>query len=130
MRNGIVHGCWSVDLDVLLATAHDDLPTSFLGAVRAIAIWDLPDEAALRPHDGHRHAVGRRVAATIDANASSKTGVDPISLGTRGHARGRRTKWTTMRCEIEPGGWHANRVAVWSVVWWIMRAANGSVISL
>ena len=28
MRNRIVHSHWSIDLDVLLATAADDLPTS------------------------------------------------------------------------------------------------------
>lgn len=35
LRNRIVHGYWSVDLDVLVAAAHDDLPT-FIGHVRAI----------------------------------------------------------------------------------------------
>ena len=34
LRNRIVHGYWSIDLDVLLATARDDLP-AFLVAVRA-----------------------------------------------------------------------------------------------
>jgi uncharacterized protein with HEPN domain len=36
LRNWIVHGYWSVDVEVLLATARDDLP-AFLGKVRAIA---------------------------------------------------------------------------------------------
>jgi len=36
MRNRIVHGYWSVDLDILVATARDDLPT-FLERVRTIA---------------------------------------------------------------------------------------------
>jgi len=35
MRNRIVHGYWSIDLDVLLATAADDLP-AFLGDVRDV----------------------------------------------------------------------------------------------
>jgi uncharacterized protein with HEPN domain len=35
MRNRIVHGYWSVDLDILVATARDDLP-SFLEQVRTI----------------------------------------------------------------------------------------------
>ena len=39
MRNRIVHGYWSVDLDVLVTTARQDLP-DFLRAVRAI---DVPD---------------------------------------------------------------------------------------
>lgn len=35
MRNRIVHGYWSVDLDVLVTTAQEDLP-DFLAAVRAM----------------------------------------------------------------------------------------------
>lgn len=35
LRNRIVHGYWSIDVDVLIATAQDDLPP-FLSAVRAI----------------------------------------------------------------------------------------------
>ena len=35
MRNRIVHGYWSVDLDVLVTTAQEDLP-DFLAAVRAV----------------------------------------------------------------------------------------------
>lgn len=35
MRNRIVHGYWSVDLDILVATARDDIPT-FLEHVRSI----------------------------------------------------------------------------------------------
>jgi uncharacterized protein with HEPN domain len=35
LRNRIVHGYWSIDLDVLTASAQDDLPP-FLTAVRAI----------------------------------------------------------------------------------------------
>jgi len=35
MRNRIVHGYWSADLDVLVTTARQDLP-DFLAAVRAI----------------------------------------------------------------------------------------------
>lgn len=38
MRNRIVHGYWSIDLDILVTTARDDLGR-FLDAVRAI-----PDE--------------------------------------------------------------------------------------
>ena len=34
-RNRIVHGYWSVDLDVLVATARDDLP-AMLQSVRAL----------------------------------------------------------------------------------------------
>jgi uncharacterized protein with HEPN domain len=37
LRNRIVHGYWSIDLDVLLATARNDLP-AFLIAVRAITM--------------------------------------------------------------------------------------------
>ncbi len=37
LRNRIVHGYWSIDVDVLMATAHDDLP-SFLVAVGAIEL--------------------------------------------------------------------------------------------
>ena len=33
-RNRIVHGYWSVDVEVLAAAARDDLP-SFLGGVRS-----------------------------------------------------------------------------------------------
>lgn len=40
VRNRVVHGYWSVDLDVLITSARDDLP-SFLGAVRAIDVEDL-----------------------------------------------------------------------------------------
>lgn len=35
LRNRIVHGYWSVDLDVLVATARDDLP-QMLQSVRAV----------------------------------------------------------------------------------------------
>jgi uncharacterized protein with HEPN domain len=35
MRNRIVHGYWSIDLDVLLTTAADDLP-GFADGVRAV----------------------------------------------------------------------------------------------
>lgn len=35
MRNRIVHGYWSVDLDVLVTPAQEDLP-DFLAAVRAM----------------------------------------------------------------------------------------------
>lgn len=35
MRHRIVHGYWSVDLDILIATARDDLP-AFLEEVRRI----------------------------------------------------------------------------------------------
>lgn len=35
VRNRIVHGYWSVDLDVLVAAARDDLP-AFIGQVRTI----------------------------------------------------------------------------------------------
>lgn len=35
MRNRIVHGYWSVDLDLLVATARDDLP-AFLEQLRTI----------------------------------------------------------------------------------------------
>ena len=37
MRNRIVHGYWSIDVDVLAATAHDDLP-ALLAAIRAIEL--------------------------------------------------------------------------------------------
>ena len=40
LRNRIVHGYWSVDLDVLLATANDDLPTFLAGATAARASLD------------------------------------------------------------------------------------------
>jgi uncharacterized protein with HEPN domain len=45
LRNRIVRGYWSIDMDVLTATAHDDLPSS-LAAVRAIELSPLhpPDE--------------------------------------------------------------------------------------
>jgi uncharacterized protein with HEPN domain len=36
MRNRIVHGYWSIDLDILVTTARDDIGR-FLEAVRAIA---------------------------------------------------------------------------------------------
>ena len=42
MRNRIVHGYWSIDIDVLAATANDDLP-GFLAAVREI-------ESPVTPH--------------------------------------------------------------------------------
>lgn len=35
MRNRIVHGYWSIDLDVLVTTAADDLP-GFADGVRAV----------------------------------------------------------------------------------------------
>jgi uncharacterized protein YutE (UPF0331/DUF86 family) len=41
MRNRIVHGYWSIDVDVLTATARDDLP-AFLAAVRAIELPQQP----------------------------------------------------------------------------------------
>lgn len=46
LRNRIVHGYWSVDLDVALATARDDVP-AFLAAVRAVAasITEAVDDA-------------------------------------------------------------------------------------
>jgi uncharacterized protein with HEPN domain len=37
MRNRIVHGYWSVEVDVLTVTASDDLP-ALLAAVRAIEL--------------------------------------------------------------------------------------------
>lgn len=37
LRNRIVHGYWSVDVEVLTATARDDLP-AFLAAYRAIEL--------------------------------------------------------------------------------------------
>lgn len=42
-RNRIVHGYWSVDLDVLIAIARDDLP-SFLDGVRPV-VAALGDDA-------------------------------------------------------------------------------------
>ena len=36
MRNGIVHGYWSVELDILTSTATEDLP-DLLVAIRRIA---------------------------------------------------------------------------------------------
>jgi uncharacterized protein YutE (UPF0331/DUF86 family) len=44
MRNRIVHGYWSIDLDILMTTARDDLGR-FLDAVRALldAQLDLAD---------------------------------------------------------------------------------------
>ncbi len=42
MRNRIVHGYWSIDIDVLAATTNDDLP-GFLAAVREI-------ESPVTPH--------------------------------------------------------------------------------
>jgi uncharacterized protein with HEPN domain len=41
LRNRIVHGYWSIDPDVLTATAQDDLP-AFLSAVRAIELPPPP----------------------------------------------------------------------------------------
>lgn len=35
LRNRIVHGYWSVDLDVLVSTARDDLP-ALVAALRTI----------------------------------------------------------------------------------------------
>jgi uncharacterized protein with HEPN domain len=43
MRNRIVHGYWSVDLDILVTTARDDLG-GFLDAVRAL-LDAQPDSA-------------------------------------------------------------------------------------
>lgn len=37
MRNRVVHGYWSIDLDVLVTTARLDLP-AFLSSVRAIEV--------------------------------------------------------------------------------------------
>jgi uncharacterized protein with HEPN domain len=37
LRDRIVHGYWSIDVDVLIATAQGDLP-SLLAAVRAIEL--------------------------------------------------------------------------------------------
>jgi uncharacterized protein with HEPN domain len=37
LRNRIVHGYWSIDVDVLTATAQDDLP-SFLAAIQGVAL--------------------------------------------------------------------------------------------
>ncbi len=42
-RNRIVHGYWSVDVEVLAAAARDDLP-SFLGGVRSV-LASLDDAA-------------------------------------------------------------------------------------
>lgn len=42
LRNRIVHGYWSADLDVLIATARRDLPT-FVAAVQAV-LADLGPE--------------------------------------------------------------------------------------
>jgi len=46
MRHRIVHGYWSIDLDILVTTARDDL-SGFLDAVRALldAQPDSPDPA-------------------------------------------------------------------------------------
>ena len=41
MRNRIVHGYWSIDLDILVTTAHDDL-SDLLDAVRGVLTAD-PD---------------------------------------------------------------------------------------
>lgn len=43
MRNRIVHGYWSIDLDILVTTARDDLG-GFLEAVRSL--WDQQQGAA------------------------------------------------------------------------------------
>jgi len=43
IRNRIVHGYWSVDFEVLCATARDDLP-SFLAGVRTV-LDSLGDDA-------------------------------------------------------------------------------------
>jgi uncharacterized protein with HEPN domain len=37
LRNRIVHGYWSIDLEILVKTAHDDLP-SFADAVRSVRV--------------------------------------------------------------------------------------------
>jgi uncharacterized protein with HEPN domain len=44
MRNRIVHGYWSIDLDVLVTTARDDLG-GFLEAVRSL-LDAQPDSAS------------------------------------------------------------------------------------
>lgn len=44
MRNRIVHGYWSIDLDILVTTARDDLD-GFLAAVRGL-LDTQPDSAA------------------------------------------------------------------------------------
>jgi uncharacterized protein with HEPN domain len=41
LRNRIVHGYWSIDLDVLVSSARDDVP-ALLDALRSIT---LPDAA-------------------------------------------------------------------------------------
>jgi hypothetical protein len=66
MRNRIVHGYWSIDVDVLTATARDDLPVSSPRSARSSYLSNLrPAEhdrrqrtdGTLRPHD---RAIGRR----------------------------------------------------------------------
>jgi uncharacterized protein with HEPN domain len=37
MRNRIVHGYWTADFDVLVATARDDLP-GFINDIRAVLV--------------------------------------------------------------------------------------------
>ena len=42
LRNRVVHGYWSVDFEVLIATARDDLP-SFLGGVESVLAFLIED---------------------------------------------------------------------------------------
>ena len=44
MRNRIVHGYWSIDVDVLATTAQDDLP-ALLAAIRGIELPAQPPTA-------------------------------------------------------------------------------------
>ncbi len=37
IRNRIVHGYWSVDFEVLIATARDDLPSFLVGVETVLA---------------------------------------------------------------------------------------------
>lgn len=42
LRNRIVHGYWSIDLEILVSTAHEDLPAFVAGVRRVIEVVEKP----------------------------------------------------------------------------------------
>ena len=82
LRNRIVHGYWSVDLDVLLATANDDLPTFLAGATEARARrWIRPVTTTFADSSLPRRST--RAPRFSKSNASGRTG-SPVVGGTEG----------------------------------------------
>ena len=80
MRNRIVHGYWSVDLDVLVTTAQEDLPDFLAAVARWIEASDFRQTRTLERWLGVRSSVRSKPRETriLAVNRGHR-----VALGTR-----------------------------------------------